>query len=550
MLMKSAVPWIATVVTGVLLRLSYAPWHEASMAWFAFVPLLVAVRGAASWKRAFGLGMAGGGVFWLSSLAWFWRLIENGGPWPLVALGFVGLSAYCAFYTAVFCIIAWRILVGADLCVRPDGQGAHTGAPLRNVRWWGAVKDLGAAVAGTVAWVGLEWVRATFLTGFAWNHLGVSQVTNTAVIQVASLGGVYAVSAVVIFVNLVLAGFFRRMWHSVTGRHVSRWNVDVFAALCVLAAVLVWGRNEINRWDRHAAESAYLTVAGVQADTPSIFEKTDDSAHAALERFAERTDFFAVLSPDIVIWPETVGNAWDPAMMGTAFAQAKRAGCPLLVGMLDAGGTNAWSRRVEDTMPNIELANASLLIGTNRTIAARYWKQHLVPFGEFIPGDRLFPILERLAPVGFSCEFGRSNVLMRVKGVALSPLICFEDTVSGLARRAVREGAQLLVNQSNDAWFANSSEGRQHHDQAVFRAVENRTPLVRVSNTGVSGIIDPVGRFGDNSAYFCAPVAARAHDWPLSPYTRYGDWLFAIPCALLTALWHIISSCASKVTSR
>ena len=120
--------------------------------------------------------------------------------------------------------------------------------------------------------------------------------------------------------------------------------------------------------------------------------------------------------------------------------------------------------------------------------------------------------------------------------VAISPLICFEDTVARLSRRAVRDGAQVLVNQSNDAWFSHSSEGRQHHDQAVFRAVENRTPLVRVSNTGVSGIIDPLGRFGDNSAFFVAPVTVRTPDWPLSLYTRYGDWIFAIPCAMALAL--------------
>jgi len=311
--------------------------------------------------------------------------------------------------------------------------------------------------------------------------------------------------------------------------------VDVFVALSVLAAVLFWGRAEMVRWGQVMAESpVVLTVAGVQVDEPSIFRKTEDTSQAAFGRFAERTAMVALGKPDIVIWPETVTEVWNWEGMKAVLEQVSRMECPLLIGALDMGRESTWWKRPE-------LANASLLIGTNQTIEARYWKQHLVPFGEYIPGDRWFSILEKLSPVGFSCEFGKSNVLMKVttatgERVAISPLICFEDTVARLSRRAVRDGAQVLVNQSNDAWFSHSSEGRQHHDQAVFRAVENRTPLVRVSNTGVSGIIDPLGRFGDNSAFFVAPVTVRTPDWPLSLYTRYGDWIFAIPCAMALAL--------------
>jgi len=307
--------------------------------------------------------------------------------------------------------------------------------------------------------------------------------------------------------------------------------VDVFVALSVLAAVLFWGRAEMGRWGQVMAESpVVLTVAGVQVDEPSIFQQTEDTSEAMFKRFAERTAMVMLGKPDIVIWPETVASVWDAAQMKALSEQMSRMECPLLVGALDLGKESAWWGRLEQ-------ANASLLIGTNCTIMARYWKQHLVPFGEYIPGDRWFSILERLSPVGFSCEFGKSNVLMKVTAatgerVAISSLICFEDTVARLSRKAVRDGAQVLVNQSNDAWFSHSSEGRQHHDQAVFRAVENRTPLVRVSNTGFSGIIDPIGRFGENSAFFVAPVTVRAPEWPLTLYTRYGDWIFAIPCAV------------------
>jgi apolipoprotein N-acyltransferase len=118
----------------------------------------------------------------------------------------------------------------------------------------------------------------------------------------------------------------------------------------------------------------------------------------------------------------------------------------------------------------------------------------------------------------------------------LSPLICFEDTVSALARRAVMAGATVLVNQSNDAWFDGSSEGRQHHAQAVFRAIENRVPVVRCANAGVSAVIDATGRSSDPSDFFAMSITPRGADWPMAPYTRWGDWLFGWPCVGVVAV--------------
>ena len=172
------------------------------------------------------------------------------------------------------------------------------------------------------------------------------------------------------------------------------------------------------------------------------------------------------------------------------------------------------------------------------------------------------PWLERLSPVGFSCRPGRESTILRIaqrqrgekpttEVLAFSPLICFEDTVAPLARRAVRGGAQMLVNLTNDAWFNGSIEPEQHLAQAVFRCVENGVPMVRAANTGVSGMITPVGlrqvltsagRTSNFAGMLPCVVSVPRQALP-THYTRWGDWTLGRPAAgfllvvLLLAYW-------------
>ena len=173
-----------------------------------------------------------------------------------------------------------------------------------------------------------------------------------------------------------------------------------------------------------------------------------------------------------------------------------------------------------------------------------YGKQHLVPVGEYIPFDKWFPPLQRLSPVGVSIWPGEAKVLRlrlnREEGatVALAPLICYEDTDPVLARRAACLGAQAIVLITNDSWFSHSQEPVQHAWQAVLRAIETGLPVVRVGNSGVTGIIFPSGRTrwlenGDGRPLVDAagtmvesvPVVASPD---LTPYVRFGDGPLAV----------------------
>lgn len=191
---------LAAVLSGVILWAAFPPLAQEDAAWFALVPLLLLLRRATP-GRGFKLGWLAGVVFWLGNLGWLWRLIENGGPPILVILGHGALAAYCALYTGLFGALAawlWR------------------GRRLR-VAAWGRVAL--AVVAVPLAWVVCEGLRGMLFTGFAWNGLGVSQYKNLALIQVASWGGVGAVSALLVAVNMAVALMLERVWFDIVMRH-------------------------------------------------------------------------------------------------------------------------------------------------------------------------------------------------------------------------------------------------------------------------------------------------------------------------------------------
>ena len=179
-----------------------------------------------------------------------------------------------------------------------------------------------------------------------------------------------------------------------------------------------------------------------------------------------------------------------------------------------------------------------------------YDKVHLIPFGEFIPGDELFPALKNLAPVG-SCTPGELKVL-DFRGVKLGPAICFEDTDSAQMRRLAQMGAQVLVFVTNDSWFANSCEAMQHAWQAVARAVETGHPVVRVGNSGVTGIVEPSGAakwltdpsgrpLVDAEGEMCENIGVKRDSSSNTVYVAVGD--VPLACAFLLL---ILALCVVK----
>ena len=341
------------------------------------------------------------------------------------------------------------------------------------------------------------------------------------------------------------------MWRLAFG---NRWGRMCETALPLGFILLAFGLSNLSLMSffspggtgalREESSVLALRVALVQRNAPCIFARRD-GAQDPYEVFDRLLAVASAARPDLVVWAESAMSEFghlgsDGARHAALFFARKTGGASLL-----AGGD--WWYRVQDGEKEVRRVwNAAALYTPTATNVALqvYGKQHLVPFGEYIPFDKWIPPLQRLSPVGVSIWPGEAKVLRlrlnREEGatVALAPLICYEDTDPVLARRAARLGAQAIVLITNDSWFSHSQEPVQHAWQAVLRAIETGLPVVRVGNSGVTGIIFPSGRTrwledGDGRPLVDAagtmvesvPVVASPD---LTPYVRFGDGPLAV----------------------
>ena len=469
---------------GFLLWAAYPPMGERMDCLFALAPLMWLSRREVSAgivaKRWFQSGV----FYWIATLSWMPAIVKNGGPWPLVVLGWFALAAYCAAYFAAYGWLSakyWRWAKGIDLNTETRRRRGRYGWRL-----------LGILIVEPVLWCGLELVRSRFLGGFAWNQLGVVPV-NSGFGAPAALGGVYLCSAVVVLINGTIAGIAERVWKPERSGFANLKRLGPLETL--LAFGVVWGIYALARLEpAPCQDGASLKVAMVQRNFPCVFKAQEERPIEIYERLLDNV---AMLRPDLVVLPESAMCEFGPVNQQGAvrFAEwvAKKTGGAALL----AGGT-----RYEDgkTFNSAALYSGEENDTRTTTRVDVYDKVHLVPFGEFIPGDKWITALQKLAPVG-SCTAGELKTL-RIGGetesvrqqVEAGVAICFEDTDSAQMRELAKKGAKVLLFITNDSWFSHSVEAEQHAWQAVARAIETGLPVVRVGNSGVTGTIAPGGK--------------------------------------------------------
>lgn len=513
----------AALLSGGLLALAFPPFEIAGLAWIGFIPLLLALipkpgSTPMGYGTAFRLGYVGGAVFWLLSMAWMLKLLQTSpAPSALILVGWILLAAYCALYFGAFCCtVSW--------VVRKIGVAKLWQTSL-------------VALLIPMLWVGWEMARTYWFTGFPWNLLGVSQFRNLALIQTAEWGGVAMVSALVMLANACLALTVYR--YLPPRQRNYRPHLELFIALFVMAVCFRWGMATIRA--EEPAEKM-LKVAVVQPAIPQVkkwSQEQIDLIHATFRRLTDIVLQSGRERPDLVIWPETATPycVTEEGESRELVLGLSRLGAPLLVGSMD----------VMNVGGELICYNGSFLFDTNGVLSGKYYKQHLVPFGEYVPLSSTIPWLANFAPMGWNCLPGHESTVFEagVPSVPFSCLICFEDIMAGLSRSFVKAGARLLVTQTNDAWFDETAGPLQHLANGIFRCVENRVPGVRVGNSGISCLILPTGAVleaSDNDRNH-APremaarwqVAVPSGDFCPTLYTRYGDWIFGFPCGLITA---------------
>ncbi|MDD2237582.1 MAG: apolipoprotein N-acyltransferase [Kiritimatiellae bacterium] len=497
-------PWAGCVLSGLLLAAVFPPLAQGQAAWLALVPGLMAAR-ALPPRKAFLGGVLAGATGWLFSMSWL--------TYVTVA-GWLGLSLYCGLFVGpFFLLVSWWVRRYSAQRILPN---------------------LLLMILCVVTWTGFEFARSVFATGFAWNTLGTSQAENIPVLQVARLGGVYLISALIVWMNAGVAVSLMRYWEA-RGRPKRHWHPEFLLGLLAWALAFSFGWRSLLSGEP-ATEN--VQVALVQPNIPQEqkwltgdFTAEEYTAFCAkiYSRLHRLTlPLTQVEGLQLIVWPETAipDDLLSSVESYDLVHGLVTNGVPILVGSMDTEWLDDGSRRYY---------NCSFLVGASGRIMQGYDKQHLVMFGEYVPLQNSIPFLRAITPIQESFSPGTNSTLFQVESSSafFSVLICFEDSVSALARRAVKKGARMLVNQTNDAWFDPSSGSRQHLWHSILRAVENGVPVVRSANTGISGVIDRRGRLlaavQQNGQMDCVegvalfPVPVPGPDMALTPYTQYGD---------------------------
>lgn len=515
-LLRHLWPWLAAALSGLLLVLSFAPFDQAWLVWVALAPLIAAiwfgpVHPRHPLLRKAELGYLTGLVYFLGSLSWLTTV---------TTLGWFMLCLYLALYPAV-----WAGIVHVIATPR---ENPHS---FRSV-WLSSGRNLLTGLLAAAAWVGLEFLRGHVFTGFGWNALGIALHRNVPFVQLSSLTGVGGLSFLTVLSSAIAVATVRRLMIEARGGKI-RAHFDFTLTIALIVAAFGYGLRQFG----DPGETTSLRVAAVQPSIPQDEKWNPAFEQRIYDTLARLTDSAIAMAPQLLLWPEAAtprGFFEDPVANKFVKEYAGRGPYGLMLGTLVLSHQADYNAAVFLTGPEPE--------------PQVYPKTHLVMFGEYVPLRESFPlfaiVVGDLVPADF--DAGEGPVLFHLADppVAMGPLICFEDTLGYLARDFADAGAQLFVNLTNDGWFKRSAGARQHAAHAVFRCAENRRPMVRCANTGVTCVIDHLGRVvqtlesPDGDTFGEGVMLAEVKVPKIPPvtfYTKHGD-IFSAACLAVTFL--------------
>lgn len=503
---------IYIVISGVCLALSLPPFSMWPLAFISLVPFYFTLDGATK-KQSFYYGWGFGFVFFVSTLYWVMHSMYFYGGIPLF-LGFplmlllsLGLGLYFALY----------------------GYFYSYGVGLNETR---------RMLFGASLWVVFEYLRAILLTGFPWVLVGYSQKPFLYFTQVADITGVYGISFAVVLVNIALYFFIHYERGELSFASVKKSSL----AVIVFLLIVVYGVIRINIVDSEVSSWKKINASVVQGNIDQAVKWDPAFKDETVDIYRRLTDQASKDGSELVIWPEVatpflLESTRDETLSYKVRGSAIENDINLITGSLH-------SRR--ESSGKVSYLNSAFVINNKGLTIDRYDKVHLVPLGEYVPLrlNEIFPFIQKLTVgVGDFGEGTDSKPLTfitkdgSVEGVGVS--ICYEVIFPELSRRSVLEGATLLATITNDAWFGRWSAPYQHFEMASFRAIESRAYLLRSANTGISGVIDPVGRVLAKSELFEESVITTAvglKSGSKTFYTLYGD-LFSYLCIMMVVVF-------------
>jgi len=538
--------WALAVLSGVLQVLPFpiggpTPLWRTALCWIAILPLLWGLFANDKTGKPLTPGQGGllgyvcGFIWYLGNCYWIYQTmyLYGGLGKPVAICILLAFCLYLGLYHALFgaLVAAFHLRFGRQV----------------------------ALLLVPFAWVAVELARAR-ITGLPWDLLGVAQVDNPLLTRLAPIMGVYGLSFVIAAVNavwlvririrerrftratLTLAGVVVVVVYVVSLRLITRPE----SASTTATAILVQENLEVGAANTgpQPTTQQFLDSFSYLSRYPSthfflgIPELADTQGVFLVRRTAsgERVDPVAFTS-DLIVWPESPApfEDLDPQFRNSMSALARAAHAPIIV------GNTGYEKNVTKAA-GYDPYNRASFIGADGVFAGHYDKMHLVPFGEYVPYKQLFFFAKSLLNEVGTFEPGAQRTIFRTGGHSYGTFICYESIFGDEIRHLSEQGAEVLVNISNDGWYGNTSAPWQHLNMVRMRAIENHRWVLRATNTGVTAAINPFGR-----VTVAAPRHVRtsllvhfAYENDLTFYAAHGD-VFAYACALITVMATLLS---------
>jgi apolipoprotein N-acyltransferase len=453
---------ILSLFSGILIALSFPDAGLSFLAWIALIPLLIALEGA-SLSTAFRIGFTCGASAYAIILYWINIVAVQYGhlPWVLSIAVYLMLVAWLAMFFGLAAITA---RAGESIGIK-------------------------TAFVLPLAWVSFDFIRSFLFSGFPWAMLGHSQYRILPLIQIADITGVYGVTALIVLANVVLY----RILRGISGTSVPYPLKSAMFLVISLVATLLYGFNTLNRHVETAGTP--IRVALIQGNIPQDVKWSPAFREKTLSIYERLTREAGRGGVDLIVWPESA----VPFFFQDTSPYSER-----IKGL--SRELNSWmligSPAYRLQQGKKSYLNSAFVINPSGETVARGDKLHLVPFGEYVPLKKILPFVNKLVVGIGDFSPGVSATPLDVGSTRAGLLVCYEGIFPELAREYVRNGARILVNITNDAWYGRSSAPSQHFSIAVFRAVETRTPLLRAANTGITAIIDKNGHIRSMTGLF------------------------------------------------
>ena len=455
--------------------LAQQPLHLGWLAWFCLVPFIFVLNQVKTRKDFFMTGFIWGVTYYFTVI--FWLAMNIGTTGLIGTISMLAAVLFCALNCAGISLI-----MGMLKSRFPE-------------RWFWLIP---------LIWTSIEYLRnMDVLTGGPWTALANTQLDFLTLVQNAEITGIYGITFWIVMVNVLIFNWLDRPFpqHSFAA-------VSVFI-LPWLTGLLLTPQPQIENRD-----NLYVTI--VQPNIHLSQKWKPGGARANIASLLELSKPAILDSTDLLVWPESATSAY--ILQGNQnylkWIQSELGNTKLLSGIPYYIGEN----------PNRIYYNSAVVISKDE-FSEPYHKLVLVPMAEHIPLSGYFPSLKKLNLGQANFTHGKEYKIFKINQTKIAAMICFESTIPGLSRKFVKKGADILVFLVNDGWYEYPPEPQQHAKQAIFRAIENRRPVIRCTNTGISMMIEPSGNIIRQLPLNQAGVISAN----ISPkdgitfYTRFGD---------------------------